>query len=225
MSQVYTMPVEIRERLGKGGARSLRRQGRIPGVIYGPGTSSVNVAFDPRPLIHLLESGHGENVILELTSPDGTKWSCLLKEYQLDPVFSKLIHADFYAVQEGTRLTVHVPLQLKGESTAVKTGGILEFFLREIEVECLPTDIPEMIEVDITNLGINDYIQVKDLNLPQGVKAVSDPEAIVVLLAAPKEYAVEETVETTALQETPEPEVIRRGKLEEEETAEEESNE
>ena len=225
MAHPVKIPVQIRSRLGKGGARELRRQGKIPAVVYGPDTPAVHLALDPHPVIHLLESGAAENVLLELKTPDGKSWTCLLKAFQLDPVHHQLQHADFYAIKQGVTLTVHVPIRLVGESPGVKAGGILEFSLRDMEVECLPKDIPESIEVDISQLDVNDYIQVRDVQLPKGVKAVTDPDAVVVLVAAARAYEEEEeaAAEEEILAETPEPEVIRKGKEEEagEETEEE----
>lgn len=222
MPQTLKLSVQKREATGKGVARKLRAKGIIPGVIYGPGTPSTPVALDPKPVIHLLESGAAENVLLEIEADDGDKFLCLLKDFQLDPVHADLLHVDFYAVKTGVLLTVRVPVHLEGEAPGVKEGGILEFLLRELEVECLPKDIPEYIPVDISQLGVGDFIQVKDLKLPEGVRVTEDPDGIIVMIASGEEYSEEEeeTVEA-ALMEEPEPEVIRKGKKEEAEEEEE----
>ncbi len=215
MPQTMTIPVQIREKVGKEVARKIRQRGRIPGIVYGPGRSPVPIELDPRPVVHLLERGTAENTLLELRTDDDQRWLCLLKDYQLDPVRDTLLHVDFYAVQTDVALTLRVPIRLVGEPPALKTGGVLQFLVREIEVECLPKDIPDVIEVDISNLGLNDFIQVRDLKLPPGVRAVEDPDEVIVTLTAAEEY-VEEAA-TPTLAEAPEPEVIKRGKTEEEE--------
>ncbi len=218
MAELMRIPIEIRDRVGKGVARKLRRQGKIPGIVYGPGQSPVPIALDPRYVVSLLERGAAENTLLELDAGNGQKFLCLLKDYQLEPVYDRIIHVDFYAIKTGVMLTLRVPLRIVGEAPGVKAGGILEFLIREIAVECLPKDIPEFIPVDISHLGIGDFIQVKDLSLPEGVRAVEDPDEVVVTIAEPEEYQEEE--EVPALVETPEPEVIRKGKVEAEEEGE-----
>jgi len=224
MPQTVKIPVHKRQATGKGVARKLRAQGLIPGVIYGPGTPSTPLALEPKPIIHLLESGSAENVLIELETDDGDKWLCLLKDYQLDPVHAGLLHVDFYAVKTGVLLSVRVPVHLVGEAPGVKEGGVLEFLLRELEIECYPKDIPESIDVNISELGIGDFIQVKDLQLKEGIRITEDPDAVIVLVAAgTEEEAEEEEAEEAVLMEEPEPEVIRRGKKEEEEEAETES--
>jgi large subunit ribosomal protein L25 len=215
MPQTMTIPVQIREKVGKEAARKVRQRGRIPGIVYGPGRTPVPIELDPRPIVHLLEQGAAENTLLELRTDDNQRWLCLLKDYQLDPVRDTLLHADFYAVRADVALTLRVPIRLIGEPPALKAGAVLQFLVREHEVECLPKDIPEVIQVDISSLELGDFVQVRDLKLPPGVRAVEDPDAIIVTLTAAEEY-VEEAA-TPALAETPEPEVIRRGKTEEEE--------
>ncbi len=212
MSERITIEVQRRQGTGKSVARKLRREGKIPGVIYGPGIDPVYITTDPIAVVHLIETGKAENVLIDVRTEDGNQWTCLVKDYQIHPVRHEILHVDFYAVPFDEKISVRVPIELVGEAPGVKAGGILEFFIRELEVECLAQNIPESIQVDISGLGINDVIMVKDLHLPEEVKAVEDPESVVVGVFAAAE---EEEAEEGVFEEEVEPEVIKKGKTEE----------
>ncbi len=207
---------------GKNEARRLRARGRIPAVVYGGGTPEGKpIAVDPKALAKILHSELGANTIIALKMPDGGDARVLVKEYQLDPISHHLLHADFYRVALDKPITVTVRVVARGEARGVKQqGGILDFVHREIDVECLPTDIPEHIEVDVSELLIGQSIRVRDL--VAGVKwtPVSDPDTMLVHVIALK---VEEPVaaEAAAPEAPAEPEVIKKGKVEKPEEAEE----
>lgn len=213
-----TLQAEKREGRGKNEARRLRAGGRIPAVLYGAEKGkAVEIAVDPKALLRILHSESGVNTLIGLQL-DGSDTRVLVKEYQLDPIHHKLLHADFYRVAMDKALMVTVPIVLKGEARGVKQqGGIVDFVHREIELECLPGDIPENITVDVSELMINQGVRVRDLQT-EGAKwtPVSDPDTMivhVVALKAEEEPAVEEAAPVA----TAEPEVIKKGKVEKEE--------
>src|SRR5437763_3368210 len=161
-----TLQAEKRAGRGKNEARRLRAAGRIPAVVYGSDKGkATEIAVDPRVLLRILHSDSGVNTLIGLEGADlkgGGK--VLVKEYQLDPIDHKLLHADFYAIAMDKLLTVTVPGQIKGEPTGVRQqGGIVDFVSREIEVECLPADIPQHIDIDISELMLHQGIRLRDL--------------------------------------------------------------
>lgn len=214
------LEVKKRETFGKNEARRLRREGFIPGVVYGGASGEATpVAVSPKDLLRILHSESGVNTLINLKL-DGTDAQVLVKEYQLDPIEKKLLHADFYRIAMDRLLTVAVPIALRGEAAGVKQqGGLIDFVHREIEVECLPSDIPEKIEVDISELLLNQSVRVRDLPESPKWKATSEPDMMIVHVVAPKAEAVAE--EPAAVAATPtataEPEVIKKGKTEKEE--------
>lgn len=213
-----TLQAEKRETKGKNEARRLRAQGRIPAVLYGGEKGkAVDISVDPKQLLRILHSESGANTLIGLDLDGGTT-RVLVKEYQLDPIKHKLLHADFYQVAMDRLLTVTVPIVLKGEPRGVKQqGGLLDFVHREIEVEVLPGDIPEHIDVDVSELLINQGIRVRDLQL-EGVKwkPVSEPDTLLVHVVAPRTEEPS-AAEGAAPAAAAEPEVIKKGKTEKEE--------
>src|SRR3954463_6874585 len=182
-----TLQAEKREGRGKNEARRLRASGRIPAVVYGSEKGkAVEIAVDPKTLLRILHSESGVNTLIGLQL-DGGDTRVLVKEYQVDPIDHKLLHADFYQVAMDKTITVTVPVILKGEAKGVKQqGGIVDFVNREIEIEVLPGDIPENITVDISELMLHEGVRVKDI-VPDGQwKAVSDPETMIVHLVTVK---------------------------------------
>ena len=163
-----TLDAVKREGRGKNEANRLRAAGQIPAVVYGPAKDGkapegVSVSVDPKALLRILHSDSGANTLINLTL-DGSESRVMVKEYQLDPVTHHLLHADFYQLAMDKAITVTVPIVLKGEPRGVKLqGGLLDFVTRDIEVQCLPTDIPEHIDVDVTELMLNQSIRVRDL--------------------------------------------------------------
>jgi large subunit ribosomal protein L25 len=211
------LEAQKRETFGKNESRRLRAQGLIPGVVYGGEGSGTPVAVNPKELMQILRSESGANTLINLKL-DGGESRVLLKEFQLDPVGHTLLHADFYRIALDKMLTVTVPVVLRGEAKGVKVqGGVVDFVHREIEVECLPTDIPERIEVDVSELMINDSIRVRDLAQSPKWKAISEPEMMivhVVALKAEEEPAAAEAAVAAAPAAPAEPEVIKKGKVE-----------
>ena len=208
-----------RDTFGKNEARRLRAKGLIPGVVYGgeKGTGTP-VAVNPKTLMQILHSDSGVNTLISLKL-DGTDARVLVKEYQIDPIEHKLLHADFYRIALDKTLTVAVPVVLRGEAKGIKQqGGVVDFVHREIEVECLPTDIPEKIEVDVSELMINDSIRVRDLSENPKWKATSEPDMMIVHVVALKVEAEPAPEAAAAAAATPaapaEPEVIKKGKTE-----------
>jgi len=219
-----TLQAEKRDGRGKNEARRLRAKGRIPAVVYGTEKNkAAEISVDPKVLLRILHSESGVNTLIGLEGAGlATGGKVLVKEYQLDPIDHRLLHADFYAVAMDKMLTLTVPIVLKGEPKGVKQqGGIVDFVNREIEVECLPADIPEHIDIDISELMLHQGIRVRDLPQDAKWKAVSDPEMMlvhVVTVKAEAEPTAEAAAATAATPATPaEPEVIKKGKKEEDE--------
>ena len=218
-----TLEAVKREGRGKNEANRLRAGGRIPAVVYGTAKDGkapegVSVAVDPKALLRILHSDSGVNTLINLTV-EGSESRVMVKEYQLDPVTHHLLHADFYQLAMDKAITVTVPVLLKGEPRGVKTqGGLLDFVTREIEVLCLPTDIPEHIEIDVSEMLLNQSVRVRELPQSDKWKAVSDGETMLVHIVMPKaEESATATTEVAAAPTTAEPEVIKKGKEEKEE--------
>ena len=217
-----TLNVEKRETRGKNEARRLRAAGRIPAVVYGTEKNkATEIAVDPKVLLRILHSDSGVNTLIGLEGAGLGGGKVLVKEYQLDPIDHKLLHADFYAIAMDKLLTVTVPVVIKGEPKGVKQqGGIVDFVSREIEVECLPADIPKTIEVDVTELMLHQGVRVRDLPKDGKWKAVSDQDQMIVHVVPPKAEEVV-TPEAAAAAAAPgaqaEPEVIKKGKKDEDE--------
>ena len=213
---------EVRSSFGKNAARQLRMRGRIPAVLYGQQEAALSLTVDPKDLLAILHSAAGHNTILSLDVKDQGSTSVILKEWQLDPIKETLLHADFLRIAMDNALQVSVPVLPLGLAKGVKDqGGIFEFVLRQLEVECLPADIPEHITADISDLEIGSNLRVADLTVDPKVKVLSDLDLVVAHVVAPKEEAVEaEEGAEPGLEEEEEPEVIRKGKGEAEEGSE-----
>jgi large subunit ribosomal protein L25 len=217
-----TLDAVKREGRGKNEANRLRASGQIPAVVYGTAKEGkapegVAVAVDPKSLSRILHSDSGANTLITLKL-DGGESRVMVKEYQLDPVSHALLHADFYQLAMDRAITVTVPIQLNGEAKGVKLeGGIVDFVSRDLQVECLPTDIPEKIDVDISDLGLHDAIRVRDLAENPKWKVVSDPETMIVHVVTVKVEEEPAAAATEAVAAAPaEPEVIKKGKTEKE---------
>ena len=214
-----------RDSFGKNEARRTRRGGRVPAVLYGATGTGANreatpIAVDPRALLKILHSESGANTLISLKLGGGGDARVLIKEYQLDPVTHAVLHADFYRVRMDRTIHVTIPVTVKGEPKGVKQqGGVLEFIRREIEIECLPADIPEHVEIDVSELMLHQGIRVREIAADARWKSVSDPDMMLVHVIMPKAEEVSPTPEATAAAATAtpaEPEVIKKGKKEEE---------
>jgi large subunit ribosomal protein L25 len=221
-----TLEAVKRDGRGKNEANRLRAGGKIPAVFYGPGKDGkapegVAVAVDPKAVLRILHSDTGANTLINLKL-DGLEARVMVREYQLDPITHGLLHADFYQLAMDKAIVVTVPVVIKGEAKGVKQqGGLLDFVTRDIEVECLPTDIPENIVVDVTELMLHESIRVRDLQVDPKWKAVSEAETMLVHIVMPKaeEEPAATTAEAAAAAAPAEPEVIKKGKTEEKEEA------
>jgi large subunit ribosomal protein L25 len=217
-----SLQAEKRTGRGKNEARRLRASGRIPAVVYGAEKGkAVEIAVDPKMLLRILHSESGVNTLIGLQL-DGGDTRVLVKEYQLDPIHHKLLHADFYQVAMDRTITVTVPIVLKGEAKGVKQqGGIVDFVNRDVEIEVLPGDIPENIVVDVSELMLHEGVRVRDLQT-QGAKwtAISEPDTMIVHVVAPKAEEPAPTADAAAAAvpaAAAEPEVIKKGKTDKEE--------
>jgi large subunit ribosomal protein L25 len=213
MARTATIHAATRERTGKGAARSIRREGRIPGVLYGHGEDSVALTVDAHTFSRLLHEVSVENTLLDLELEGQTALKVLVREVQRHPFRNEVLHVDFFHISMEEKISVEVPVALVGTPLGVRLhGGILDHSMRAIEVLCLPSDIPEKVEIDVSGLGIGDAIRVSDLALPD-VQILDDPERSVVSVVPPT--VIEEAAPEAAEVEAAEPEVIAKGKEEE----------
>ena len=201
---------------GKNDARRLRKTGMIPAVVYGAGRDSVAIAVDPKQMSRILHSESGHNSIFDL-SLDGQSAKVMIVDWQYEPIKGALLHVDLKRIAMDKVLQVSVPILLKGEAPGVKVqGGILEQILREVEIECLPADIPSHVDVDITNLGLHEVLRVKDLPHSGKLKFLDAEDATVAHVVSIREEvapAAEAEAATAATAGTPaEPEVAKKGK-------------
>jgi large subunit ribosomal protein L25 len=215
---------EKRDVTGKNVNRRIRREGRIPAVLYGANMPNVSLTLDKMDVLRILKSETGENTIFKVSFDSDSK-DTMIKELQRDPVSDEILHADLILIRMDKEVRIAVPVLIEGEAIGVKSeGGFVDLSLREIEVECLPGDIPEHIEIDISKLHLHQSVRVEDLTVPEGVKIVSDSHSVVVLIEAPtkEEIEVPEEEEEEVMAEEEEPEVIKKEKVEEEEEKKEE---
>jgi large subunit ribosomal protein L25 len=220
------LSVEKRSTTGKNEARRDRVAGRIPAVVYGAGKTNVPISVNKKALADLFREGAGENAIflLKLAGSDQSRHA-MIKELQRDPVSRKPLHIDFVRVLMDVKITLKVAIEVVGIARGVKAdAGILDLVTREIEIECLPTNIPAHIAVDVSELGIGDAIRVSDLPAIEGVRIVESPEKVVVHVAHPtREVEVVAVAEAGA--EPAEPEVLKKGKVVSEEEGDEKKDE
>lgn len=214
----------VRNTTGKGFNRRLRVSGKVPAILYGHRRAAVSLEVDPKEIFRILHSQSGENTIFGLNVPGQDKVNCLIKEIQLEPISHRMLHADFYEVAMDEMLEVDVPLEVTGEAYGVKIeAGLLDIVHREIRVECLPADIPERFEIDVTNMKIGDLFRIKDLKVSDKVKILEDPETVIVAVEHPREEELPVAAAPGTEVEV-EPEVIKKGKAaepgEDEEAAE-----
>lgn len=184
-----------REGTGKSVTRKLRAAGRVPAVLYGHGMEPISLSVDSRELLHLFHTGAGTNVLVDLVV-DGDDHLAMAREVQRDHIRGRFVHVDFLAVSRDQRITVSVPVRLIGESAGVKAGGVLEHHLWDLQVECLPSDVPEAIEADVSALEIGYSLRVGDLVAPEGATVLTNPDESVVAVTQPQaRVEVEEAAE------------------------------
>jgi large subunit ribosomal protein L25 len=212
MTITKSLTASKREAGGKGAARKLRREGRVPAVLYGKDMDSVTLSLDAMEVEHLFQAISVENTIVELQIEGGESHQTLVREIQSHPFRYELVHIDFLRIQSDVEVDVEVPVELVGTPVGVKQhGGVLEQIIHELPVRCLPSFIPERIEVDVSALDIEDSLHLEDIQLPEGVEATIDPERTLCLVSAPRaaiEEGAEEGAEGEEPGEAPEPEVV-----------------
>jgi large subunit ribosomal protein L25 len=222
------LEVKRRDGRGKNESRRLRVAGRIPAVVYGArkdgqAPEGVPVAVDPKEVLRILHSESGANTLITLKL-DGGESRVMVKEYQLDPVTHQLLHADFYQLAMDRAITVTVPILIIGEPKGAKLqGGMLDFVTREVMVQCLPTDIPEHIDIDVSELMLHQAVRLRDLPENPKWKPLNEPDTMLVHVVLPKVEEVAATPEAEAAAAAAaaapvaaEPEVIKKGKTEKE---------
>ena len=209
MATAASIAADRRQGVGKGAARAERRSGRVPGVLYGHGEESVSVSVDALELNRLIQSISVENTIVELSVDDDAPRRVLIREIQRHPVRPDFLHVDFYEIRAGERLKVNVPVNLVGTPIGVRNGGTLQQVRHELEIECLPSEIPPSFEVDISELEIGDSLHISDVNAG-GLDILEDAGRTICTVAAPRvvETVEEEDLELEADDEDAEPEVI-----------------
>lgn len=214
-----TLIVQRRETIGSSRTRRLRKTGVIPAIVYGHEVKPMAITIDAKAFVKVLHSKAGEHALVRLRVTGGTPWEkpALVKAVQHDPVYGHVLHVDFHAIALTEKIRVEIPVVLRGEPVGVKEeAGVLEHFLRQVEVECLPTEIPEHIEMNVEAMNIGDTLHVRDLPVPKNAKMMTDPEGAVAAVQAPKEEKPEEE----AAEATTEPEVIGEKQVEGEEAVE-----
>jgi large subunit ribosomal protein L25 len=214
-----------REGTGKGVARKLRAAGRVPAVLYGSGVEATPLSVDAKDLYHLLHTGAGTNVLVDL-HVDGETHLALPRDVQRDHIRGRYVHVDFLAVRADAKITLTVPVRVVGESPGVKLGGVLEHHLWELQVECLPTDVPDAIDADVSGLEeIGTSLRVADLTAPEGVTILTAPEESVVAVQQPQARIEEEVAEAVEGEEVVEGEAAVEGAAPAAEAPAEESGE
>lgn len=216
-----TLKVDKRELYGKASAKRLRATGKIPGIIYGQSETTVPLAIDGKIFHDILHAHRGENVIFDVEIPGAAKpLKALLREIQHHPVSGEILHVDFQHISMTEKITVRVPVILVGSPIGAKEkGGILEHILHEVEIECLPTDIPEHIEADVSGLDVGDSIHISDL-VAENVKIITEASRSIATVVPPTIIKAAVAEEVVAEEVPAEPELIekeRKGKAEEEE--------
>ena len=216
------LEAEARDTFGKNEARRTRREGKVPAVLYGgDGSGATPIAVAPKALLKILHSEAGQNTLISLKLAGSGDTRVLVKDFQLDPITHEVLHADFYRVAMDKVLQVTIPIVVQGEPKGVKQqGGVLEHIRREIEIECLPADIPENVVVDVSELMLHQGVRVRDITANPKWTPISDPDLMLVHVIMPKAEEVAAPAEAVAAAATAtpvEPEVIKKGKKEEEE--------
>lgn len=218
----FKIKAEKRELFGKNASRRLRREGMMPAILYGGDSSNVPLTLKKQDVFMILRSDTGENTVFQV-SFDSERIDVMIKELQRDPVTDEILHADFVHIAMDKAIRVSVPVVSVGEAVGVKTeGGFVDFITREVEIECLPKDIPEQIEIDISDLHLRESLKAEDITLPEGVKLVTSTDTVLVLIEIPlKEEEIEVEEEEELIAEEEEPEVIGKEKPEKEKEKEE----
>lgn len=196
---------KIRTQSGKGGSRKLRSGGRLPAIFYGPEEDPIMLSIDYLQLKRILKGKSAENIIFDLRidSNGGSKSKkVMIKELQMDPVTRDYLHIDFYEISMGKEIEADIPIQLINTPIGVIKGGLLEHIRRELTVSCLPRNLVDKIDIDVSGLDIGESLHIKNIALPQGLKPIEDEDFAIATVVAPTITAKEEEVEETESEET-----------------------
>ncbi len=185
MAKKTNLKAALRKRTGSGPLNQMRREGWIPSVIYGRGVSNLNLKVDAKTFQELLAHSTSESIVVNLQIEGEATRLAFVQSIQHDPISGSVLHADFRSIDEKTEITAHIPTHLHGESAGVKAGGVVEQYVHAIEITCLPNDLPEMIEVDISSLEVGSSLHIGELKLPAGVRATHAADVVVVHIGAP----------------------------------------
>lgn len=189
-----TLQVEVRQAGGKGPARQLRMQGKIPAVLYGPGIDTTKLTIAPKEFVKALTTDMGRNAIFELTI-EGNSHLAMARDIQVHPVTRDPLHIDFYRVSVDREVTAPVPLRTRGRAAGVQKGGQLQVIFRELPVRCTPDKLPAFIEVDVTNLEMNEVIKVEDVQLPEGVRILLAADRRIINVSETRKAVATDTAE------------------------------
>jgi large subunit ribosomal protein L25 len=196
MAKKTSLKAIVRKRTGSGRLNQMRREGWLPSVVYGKGTENLNLKVDAKTFADVLNHSSSENIIFNLEIEGHGTRLAFLQSVQHEPISAKVVHADFRAIDENTAITAHIPAHLNGESAGVKAGGLVEQYIHAIEITCLPNDLPETIEVDISELQVGDSLHIGDVKYPKGVKAVQAADVVVAHIGKPSAAISEEAAVT-----------------------------
>ena len=214
MAQQVKLKAQKRTVIGRNAIKKIKREGLVPGVVYGSQAEPMALQVEARELTSVLAHASSEHVLVELEISDGSQSTnrlALIQEVQHHPLRRELLHVDFHAVSATEKIISEVPIEAVGEALGVRTfGGLLEYSLRSLEVECFPQDLPDIVRIDVTNLSIGESLHVRDIQLPPGVEATTDEDLTVVSVVASR--VGEEVTETAEVAATPE--VITEKKVE-----------
>jgi len=203
MATKTTIQAETRARSGSGVLKQLRREGLLPSVIYGKDIENINLKIDAKAFREILAHSSSDNIVVNLEIDGKESRLAFLKEVQYDALTGAALHADFRAIDNKTEITANVPAHLNGTAPGVKAGGVIEQYVHAIEVTCLPNDLPEAIEVDISNLQLGDSLHLGDITYPAGVKHTHNDDVVVVHIGKAGSGADQEAAEAAAAEAAP----------------------
>ena len=202
MAKKTTLKAAIRARTGSGRLNQMRREGWLPSVIYGRGAENKNLKVDAKTFAELIAQSSSENIVVNLEIEGEGIRLAFLQDIQHDPLSGVALHADFLAIDSKTEITAHIPAHLNGEAPGVKAGGVVEQYVHAIEITCLPDDLPETLEIDISGLQLGDSLHVGDIKYPKGVKPTHAADVVIVHIgragSGTEEAAAPEAVATPA---------------------------
>jgi large subunit ribosomal protein L25 len=198
MAKKTTLKAAPRNRTGSGRLNQMRREGWLPSVIYGRGTDNLNLKVDARTFNDLMAHSSSENILVNLDVEGVGTRMAFLQAVQHDPLTGGILHADFRAIDENTEITAHIPAHLHGDCVGVKAGGVVEQYVHAIEITCLPNDLPETIDIDISNIELGASLHIGEMTFPKGVRPTHPPDVVVVHIGRAGSGAAANAEETTA---------------------------